>query len=161
MIHPSLPPNGVHDALLEYTHDVTRAVANLVFRGILERFHRLRLVLSHAGGTLSYVRDRVLVVGLESYIERKAFVALLARHWKRSRALRRVYLDLTDATDRFSLATINGTADSSRLLYGSGFPYCRVADAAEAQSRLGSDALAENCEGLFPFREDAGSPARR
>ena len=155
MIHPSVPPAGVLDPLLEYAHDVTRAVANLVYRGVLERYPRLPLVLAQAGGTLPYLRDRVLAVGLESYIERQAFVPLLARYRRRRASLRRAYLELSGATGRFALATITGTVDSSRLLYGSGFPHCSVTAAIQAQRRI--EALGSRANGNRLFAETMGS----
>jgi predicted TIM-barrel fold metal-dependent hydrolase len=149
MIHPSVPPVGVLDPRLEYTHDVTRAVANLMYRGVLERYPDLTLVFAQAGGTLSYIRDRVLAVGLESYIERKAIVPLLLRYRRRRTSLRRAYLELSGATNRFAIATIKGTVDPSRMLYGSGFPYCTVAEAVEAQGQIDADRSTENGKRLF------------
>jgi len=81
------------------------------------------------------------------------------RHRKRSRVLRRAYLDLTGATDQFSLAAIVGTADSTRLLYGSGFPYCSVADAVEALGKHDANVLTENCERLLAQKNTQSCPA--
>lgn len=57
-IHPNLPPPMIGASLrlpapvLEFTFDATRMVAELILSGTLMRYRRLRLILSHLGGTL-------------------------------------------------------------------------------------------------------------
>ena len=36
--------------MMEYLFDTTRAVVNLIFGGVLERYPRIRFILPHAGG---------------------------------------------------------------------------------------------------------------
>ena len=47
--------------MIEYPFDTTRAAVNLLFSGALERFPKIRFILSHAGGTLPYLAWRLSV----------------------------------------------------------------------------------------------------
>jgi aminocarboxymuconate-semialdehyde decarboxylase len=63
-IHPVQPqpqPRSAKFALapiVQYTVDTTFTVGSLIFAGVLDRFPRLRLLLSHGGGTLPYLAGR-------------------------------------------------------------------------------------------------------
>jgi aminocarboxymuconate-semialdehyde decarboxylase len=63
-IHPVQPqplPRSAKFALapiVQYTVDTTFTVGSLIFSGVLDRFPRLRLLLSHGGGTLPYLAGR-------------------------------------------------------------------------------------------------------
>jgi aminocarboxymuconate-semialdehyde decarboxylase len=44
--------------IAQYTFDTTLCVGSLIFSGVLDRFPRLRLILSHGGGTFPYLLGR-------------------------------------------------------------------------------------------------------
>lgn len=64
-LHPISPCGcgNIHDyrldALLYYPFDTTVAAARLVLGGVMEAFPRLEFCLSHLGGTLPYLRERL------------------------------------------------------------------------------------------------------
>ncbi len=66
-VHPGLHPSSAALALawpafmMEYLFDTTRAAANLLFSGALERFPRIRFILPHAGGLVPYFAWRLSV----------------------------------------------------------------------------------------------------
>jgi predicted TIM-barrel fold metal-dependent hydrolase len=67
-VHPWFPPHELpvpaYGAnLFEFPQDTTRAVVNLVFSGTLERFPRIRFQLSHLGGTLPFLAQRIAMFG--------------------------------------------------------------------------------------------------
>src|SRR5258707_4737791 len=84
-IHPSTPPSkdqptfGLPPSLYEFTFDTTRMVANLLYSGTLDRYPNLRLILSHAGGTVPYLTKR-LTFGptIGSYLKARAPQNLIA-----------------------------------------------------------------------------------
>ncbi len=62
---PTAPNAGspiptIEPSLLEFIFDTTRTVASLVISATLKRYPRVRFILSHAGGTIPYVHDRIL-----------------------------------------------------------------------------------------------------
>ena len=46
--------------MLEFVFDTTRAVANLVVSGTLKKYPHLRIILSHAGGTVPFVAHKIV-----------------------------------------------------------------------------------------------------
>jgi len=68
LIHPAMfvaAPRAAKYGLaqvVQYTYDTTLAVGSLLMTGVLDRFPRLKLVLSHGGGTYPYLSGRFDVV---------------------------------------------------------------------------------------------------
>ena len=66
-LHPSLHPSSKSldlpwpGFMIEYVFDTTRAAVNLLFSGALDRFPNIRIILSHAGGTLPFIAWRLSV----------------------------------------------------------------------------------------------------
>src|SRR5262245_10533483 len=66
-VHPRVPPGSEHSrltlpaAMVEYVFETTRAVANLLVSGALEKFPNISWILSHAGGTVPYVAWRIAI----------------------------------------------------------------------------------------------------
>jgi aminocarboxymuconate-semialdehyde decarboxylase len=65
MIHPTSPP-GVEafqeyrtTALVGFLLDTTLCITLLMFEGVLEKYPRIRFVLSHLGGTIPYIAERI------------------------------------------------------------------------------------------------------
>jgi aminocarboxymuconate-semialdehyde decarboxylase len=74
MIHPTSPP-GVEafqeyrtTALVGFLLDTTLCITLLMFEGVLEKYPRIRFVLSHLGGTIPYIAERI-DRGYEAYPE--------------------------------------------------------------------------------------------
>lgn len=69
MVHPATPATmpavgrpALPALVLEFTFDTTRAAVNMSYRGTYLKFPRLRLQLSHSGGTLPFVAWRATVL---------------------------------------------------------------------------------------------------
>ena len=63
------------DFLLEFTFNTTRAAANLVLSGTMDRYPNIKFILGHAGGALPYLRWRIdqsyswMIENLEDAVE--------------------------------------------------------------------------------------------
>jgi aminocarboxymuconate-semialdehyde decarboxylase len=63
-IHPAQanPPARVQrfalNPIVQYTYDTTLAIGSLISSGVLDRFPKLRLIVSHGGGTFPYLVGR-------------------------------------------------------------------------------------------------------
>jgi 6-methylsalicylate decarboxylase len=133
---PPVEPNAgspvptLEPSLFEFLFDTTRAVANLVISGTLERYPRVRLILAHAGGTVPYVRDRIVDRG--PILERvrrtppptpDELQQLLADGLAASRRrLEGLYYDLTLSANDTVLDCVDELVPSSQLLFGTDFP---------------------------------------
>jgi len=121
-IHPTNPV-GV-EAMLDYwlmplvgfLFDTTLAAAGLVFSGLTERFPRIRWVLSHLGGAIPYLAER-LDRGYEAFAECRKHVQQLPSSY-----LKRFYYDTVNFDPRaLELAVTFAGAD--QILAGSDYPH--------------------------------------
>ena len=121
-IHPTAPV-GV-EAMTEYwlmplvgfLLDTTLAAARLVFAGIPDRYPQISWVLSHLGGAIPYLAER-LDRGFEAFRECRAHIAEPP-----STYLRRFYYDTVNF-DPAALRLAIGFAGADRILAGSDYPH--------------------------------------
>ncbi|MGH7477380.1 MAG: amidohydrolase family protein [Longimicrobiales bacterium] len=121
-IHPTSPA-GV-EAMTEYwlmplvgfLFDTTLAAASLVFRGLPERFPRIRWVLSHLGGAIPYLAER-LDRGFHAFRECRTHIDRPPSEY-----LRRFFYDTVNFDAR-ALRLAAGFAGTSQLLAGSDYPH--------------------------------------
>lgn len=134
-VHPNIPPStdrlGLSTPLsvLEYPCDLTRAGLNLILSGTMERFHRIRWILAHAGGFLPYVAWRVSLANVMPEYGDKATQGVLTY-------LRRFYLDTASSVSRSSMATLGELVDPTRLLFGSDTPFTPPRQSQEQITQL-------------------------
>lgn len=139
-IHPSTPPSkdqptfGLPPSLYEFTFDTTRMVANLLYSGTLDRYPNLRLILSHAGGTVPYLARR-LTFGptIGSYLKARAPQNLIA-------SLRQLYYDVAMSASPYALPSLQALVDPSHILFGSDYPF------------MPEPAIADNVAGLADYK---------
>jgi len=121
-IHPT-DPSGV-DAMMEYwlmplvgfLMDTTLAAAKLVFSGIVERHPRIRWVLTHMGGTIPYLAER-LDRGYRAFAECREHIARPPSEY-----LRGFYYDTVNF-DPGALRLALDFAGEDRILAGSDYPH--------------------------------------
>lgn len=121
-LHPEVPATS-HDlklqlpaALVEFVFDTTRAVANLIFSGTMDRYPDLRIILPHAGGTVPYVAGRLALGALIPELNARAPKGAIEY-------LRRFYFETALSTAPTALASLKELVDPSHILFGSDFPY--------------------------------------
>jgi 6-methylsalicylate decarboxylase len=161
-IHPGLHPSSRSldlpwpGFMIEYPFDTTRAAVNLVFSGALERFARIRFILSHAGGTLPFLAWRLSVTPMiDKRLTQRSRADIFA-------AFKMFWYDNALASGIESMGTLSRIAAKDRILFGSDWPFCDDRVVAEevkdftAPDFLAADAAAmiarENALKLFPQR---------
>lgn len=130
-VHPNVPtadPLGLSTPLsvVEYPCDIARAGLNLILSGTMERFHKIRWILAHAGGFLPYVAWRVSLANTMIEYGDTATQGVLTY-------LRRFYLDTATSVSRTSMATLRELVEPSRLLFGTDAP---LASGQHAQQQI-------------------------
>src|SRR5215813_6874015 len=121
-IHPTNPV-GV-EAMLDYwlmplvgfLMDTTLAAASLVFSGVPERFPRIRWVLSHLGGAIPYLAER-LDRGYEAFAECRKNISRPP-----STYLKKYYFDTVNFDPR-ALELAVSFAGPGQILAGSDYPH--------------------------------------
>lgn len=122
-VHPTDPPGGnplgnqVPGFLLEVTFDTTRAIANLIFSGTLERFPDIAFIFAHAGGTAPFLAWR-MALGMF------AWPGALERAPKETfQYLRGLYYDTGLSASPFALRCLQELVEPSQILFGSDYPF--------------------------------------
>jgi aminocarboxymuconate-semialdehyde decarboxylase len=122
-IHPTSPV-GVESMtefwlmpLCGFLFDTTLAAAHLVFAGVVERFPRIRWVLSHLGGTIPYLAER-LDRGFHAFRECRSRIATPPSEY-----LKRHFWYDTVNFDPAALDLAIRFAGVDRLLAGSDYPH--------------------------------------
>jgi 6-methylsalicylate decarboxylase len=117
----SLPISIKIDAsMLEFMFDTTRMLTNMVFTGAKKRFSEIRMISTHAGGTIPYLVTRLQTLEL-TFGPGPHRRALTAEEVKEGFAS--FYYDLTAGTSRAQLGALRELVPASQLLMGLDSPY--------------------------------------
>ncbi len=141
-IHPNNHPAGgqihlrVPGFLMEYLFDTTRAAANLVFSGAMDRYPNIKFILSHAGGTLPFISWRLAEISerqlaVSPFKERFQIPLIADNEGRVTRELvlsrlRRFYYDTAISAGPQAMGALREVANPDHVLFGSDWPYCPV-----------------------------------
>ncbi len=121
--HPSGHPccerlvPGLRDADIEYGTNTTRAIAKFVFSGSSRRYPNMRVIWSHAGGTMPFLIRRFDKRVKES----PEFQPILPEGF--SPEARKFYYDIAQAPERAPMAALKAVAPVSQMLFGTDWPH--------------------------------------
>jgi len=127
-IHPSTSPASYirpkyikADFMIEFAFNTTRAATNLILGGTIERCPDIKIILSHGGGTIPFLKERI--TGSQSILEQ--MIGDKIYHLKKSadEYMKQFYYDTALITSAGSLNAIKETTDISHILYGSDAHY--------------------------------------
>ena len=154
-IHPSTLPapavEGVPPFAADFLLDTTRAAFRLVRNGFVQRYPRVRIILSHAGGFVPYASHR-LAMAITAETQRSPLEAI--------EDFRSFYFDTALSGSPAALPSLLAFAKPGHVLFGSDWPYAPAVavsyftsqlDAYEALDADGRRAVDRaNAEALFP-----------
>lgn len=161
-VHPSLHPSSKSldlpwpGFMIEYVFDTTRAAVNLLFSGALQRYAKIRFILSHAGGTLPYIAWRLSVAPMiDARLEQRSREQIFA-------GLKTFWYDNALASGQQPMGALSHIAAKERIVFGSDWPFCNDRVVAEevadftARDFLAPETMAmiarKNALELFPQR---------
>lgn len=130
-IHPTLHPTSrtldinLPGFVMEYLFDTTRAATNLIFSGALERFPKIKFILSHGGGTLPYFAWRLAATPQ---------VDPTLPQWPREKfekLLRHFWYDNALSCGPTTMGALKTVADPEKILFGSDWPFVQAPLVAE------------------------------
>jgi len=114
------------NTVLAWPNETTLAVARLIYRGVLERYPDLQLVLAHGGGNLAFMQGRLdLGYHAPRYEHNPECHAHITR--APSEYFKRLYFD-TAVGGREQLRFLINLVGADRVLFGSDDPF-EIADA--------------------------------
>jgi 6-methylsalicylate decarboxylase len=124
-VHPNASPDpvahnlGLPDALIDFPHDTTRAIAQLHYSNRFARTPNVKYIFSHAGGTLPYLAGRFAIVDA---------MKVIPGHEERGSAadtFRRLYWDTALSWNTPVLQMLRSVVGMDQVLFGSDYPYLR------------------------------------
>jgi predicted TIM-barrel fold metal-dependent hydrolase len=107
---PGIPPGSI-----EYATDSTRTIAHLVFSGMSQKYHDIRWIFSHSGGTLPFLTQRFIQqqkVQKHPYLPNGPIPEF-----------QKFYYELAQGNTKAQLAALFEMVKVSQVLYGTDFPY--------------------------------------
>jgi len=118
-VHPTLPPAtlvpGMPPYVMDFLLDTGRAAVNMVRHGVPLRYPDLRIILSHGGGFVPYVAERIAQT--QPFVERGVDPqAMMA-------GLRSFYFDTALTGGSSAMSTLVSFAGADKILFGSDWPY--------------------------------------
>jgi predicted TIM-barrel fold metal-dependent hydrolase len=121
--HPVAPDGyrgfpGVSLSTMEFPFDTTRAIMSMLHAGTPERFSRVKMIFSHAGGAMPYLAGRTAVLSQRNKEFKMSGERLMA-------ALRGFYFDMTQSLSAPTFAAIRTLMPMDHLLFGSDCPFAR------------------------------------
>lgn len=124
-IHPSLPAESelmakYHlGAFLGFLFETTTAAARMVFDGIFEKFPDIHLILSHFGGTLPFLTERV-DDGYKGFREIRENIPKLPSEY-----FKRFFYDTATSFTKPSFMCTYGFAGQDKIVFGTDDPFAR------------------------------------
>ncbi len=135
LVHPVAPKHisadlGLPASVLEFPFDTTRAVANLLFSGTLEKYPRLTIICSHAGGTLPVLARRLAFTStIDPTLQARQPEDILG-------LIRRLYFDVTMSANSAQITALKSLVPPENILFGSDFPFMPATHTSENLSGL-------------------------
>ena len=99
--------------MADFLLDTTRAAINLARVGTFERYPRLKIILSHAGGFVPFAAERMARACSDSGEDTAQGIE----------RLRRFYFDLALSSSPYALPSVLALADPARITFGSDWPF--------------------------------------
>ena len=110
---------GLNASVMEFMFDSTRMIASLVTKGAKKRFSDIKIISTHAGGTIPFLASRIpLLVNLFGIKDRPSMTAAEVREGFQS-----FYFDLTAATTQSQLVGLLDLVPTSQILFGFDMPF--------------------------------------
>lgn len=107
---------GINDATIEFGTDTTRALARWVFSGSAARYPDVRLIFSHAGGTMPFLIGRFDLWSRTPPNPQTVPLGFRAH-------AQNFYYDVAQSTNPVTLAALKAVVPTSHILFGTDYPF--------------------------------------
>jgi predicted TIM-barrel fold metal-dependent hydrolase len=123
LLHPTEPYYfddlglQIRSSVIEYVFETTRAIANLIFSGTIERYPQIRWITAHAGGAAPYIAARLAEQGerFDPRVRERAPQGVISY-------MKTLYYGTAQATSVYTLRALLELVDSSRIVFGTDLP---------------------------------------
>ncbi len=121
---------GVDDAAIEYGTDTTRAIASVVFGGTAARCPDLRIIWSHAGGTMPFLIERFVKLAQTPKLAASFPQGFIPE-------ARKFYYDTAQTSQGLGapMLALRKVVPVSHILFGTDFPWRTAAETVEGLTK--------------------------
>ena len=133
-VHPNLHETSTQFGLpapgflVEFLCDTTRVATNLILSGTVEKYPRIRWILSHAGGFLPYIAWRLTLANEIPHFAVKAPKGVL-------HCVRRFHYDTAPSPSPYAMAALRELVEPDHILFGSDDPFAPATATAMGRRR--------------------------
>jgi predicted TIM-barrel fold metal-dependent hydrolase len=110
-----LLPN-VNPAVIEYGTETTRTIASYVFGGMAARHPNVRIIFSHAGGTMPFLIERFINNAKLPPVAKNLPNGIMAE-------LTRLYYDTAQSANPVAMGALAKIVPVSQIMFGTDYPY--------------------------------------
>jgi predicted TIM-barrel fold metal-dependent hydrolase len=135
-VHPSFPAcctdvlPGISDADVEYGTDTSRAIARMVFGGNTVKYPNMRVIWSHAGGTMPFLQGRFVHDSLTPERQKLLPGGFFGE-------ARKMYYDTAQSAAAAPMAALTKIVPLTQILFGSDYPYLSVKENVDGLTSCG------------------------
>ena len=108
---------GLRDADIEFGTNTTRAIAKMVFSGASRRYPNMKVIWSHAGGTMPFLVRRFI----KRVHESPEYEPILPEGFLPE--ARKFYYDCAQGPDAPAMASLKAVVPVSQILFGTDWPH--------------------------------------
>lgn len=108
---------GISDPTVEFPTDTTRAIVRLLFSGAAAKFPNIKFIFCHAGGTMPYTVERLLILPRFTPGATEAVPDGVLP------TLQRFYYDTAFSANPYAMGALKKLVPMSQILFGSDFPF--------------------------------------
>jgi 6-methylsalicylate decarboxylase len=127
---------GIQDAAIEFGTDTTRAIARFVFSGSAARYPDVRLIFSHAGGTMPFLIER-----FDTWSRTPPYPQSVPAGFRAH--ARNFYYDIAQSSNPVALTALKAVVPSSHILFGTDYPFRTSVDHVTGLANSGVFSAAE------------------
>lgn len=111
VLSPAIP-----DPMIEWGTDTTRAIANMVFNGFAQRYPDIKIIWSHAGGTMPFLIERF-------DFQARQPIAKAALPDGPEPLLRRFFYDTAQSCNPEAMGALTKLVPATQIVFGTDFPF--------------------------------------
>jgi predicted TIM-barrel fold metal-dependent hydrolase len=121
---------NIPDSEIEYGTDTTRAITEYVFGGTARRCPNVRMIFSHAGGTMPFLIERFVNLAKSPAFAPQLPQGFLAEATK-------LYFDTAQTANAAAMSALLKVVPVSQILFGTDYPFRTAADHVKGLKECG------------------------
>ena len=121
---------NIPDSEIEYGTDTTRAITELVFSGTTRRCPNVRIIFSHAGGSMPFLVERFINLAKAPAFSSQLPQGFLAEATK-------LYYDTAQTANAAAMSALLKVVPVSQILFGTDFPFRTAEDHVKGLKECG------------------------